>query len=533
MNCLALEQDDGILIIDCGIGFPSDDHGVEILHPDFEYLLQRRNRVCGVFLTHGHEDHVGALPYLLSALNVPVWGPAHALKLGQRRVRECANALGTPPVDWRTVVPGQRYRVGPFQVEPVRVSHSIIEATALSIETCAGVIVHSGDFKFDGHPPDGVPTDSARLKELGDRGIALLLSDSTNIDSPSDSGSERRVAEALGELVDSAPRRVVVGMFSSNVQRLISLGQIARRSGRRIGLLGRSLSTHVEIAHDLGHLAWPEEQRVPSDQLSQVPPRELLLLAGGTQGEPASALARLSRAEHAAMTLDAGDRVLLSSRVIPGNERRVSQLTSQLLRLDVDLHARVNAPDIHVSGHAARPELTRMIELLRPAAFIPVHGTLHHLRRHAELAQELGVSRCVVIENGQQAELSAGQLCAGDYFPSGRIAVDRSHRALSSEVLQTRTEIGRTGLVHVCVVLDENGSVCTPPRLSVMGVPGLESPASQQDLALQAERTLRKQSQLWRKRGLAPEQELERALGFHLERRLGVRPCTRVQVVNV
>lgn len=531
MNCLALEQADGILVVDCGIRFPDTDVGVELLHPDFTYLLERRNQVVGVFLTHGHEDHVGALPYLLKHLPLPVWGPAHALKLARRRVRQ--RGLPNAQVDFRAVEVGRNYSVGPFVVEPIRVSHSIIDATALRIETRGGVVLHTGDFKFDGAPPDGEPTDEARLGELGDRGIDLLLADSTNVDSPKHSGSEAQVAEALEAVVSRARGRVVVGMFSSNVQRLISLGAIAERTGRRICTLGRGLRTHVETAHDLGHLAWSPSIRLLPEALASAPRQESLVLAGGTQGEPNSALARMARAEHPGLGLEEGDSVLLSSRVIPGNELRVSELTSQLLRLGVALHSRHNCPSIHVSGHASAEELEHMLMLTRPGAFIPVHGTLRHMRAHAELAAQCGVSRRLVLENGQTAQLEASGLERLPSVASGRVSVDRADQVLDSVVLRERAQIGRSGLVQLSMVVDATGRCRAQAKVTVVGVAGLDGAKAQRELVADAERALGRYATIWKKEGLSLEERLAGYLAVRVERRLGVRPYLQAHVLTL
>lgn len=533
MNCLALETEEGLIVIDCGITFPEDDHGVELLHPDFSYLLERRDRVRGVFLTHGHEDHQAALAFLLPELNVPVWGPPHALKLALRRVRERQGDSSSLTVDFRPAFPGEVYTVGPFRVEPIRVSHSIIEATALYIETPAGSVLHTGDFKFDLSPPDGEPTDEERLAALGARGVDLLLSDSTNIDSQGTSASERNVADALETVISRAERRVVVGLFSSNVQRLISLGQIAERTGRKIGLLGRSLRTHVETAHDLGHLAWNSEHRLTNDQIATCRPGDLLVLAGGTQAEAGSAMARMAHAEHPALSLASGDSVILSSRVIPGNERRVSRMMSSLLRLDVDLHTYSTSRDLHTSGHANRDELLHMIELVRPRCFIPVHGTRHHLENHATLARHAGVSSCMVIENGQVAELAGGRLRRADSIHSGVVAIDRGQSVLSHAVLRERFGLGRSGIALLCLVLDRHGVLQSPAELCTFGVASFDEPEAGARLAREAEQLLQKQSKLWSRRGRDAAQELEKFLSWRLERLMGARPHVAVQISRV
>ena len=530
MNCLALETEEALIVIDCGITFPEDDHGIELLHPDFSYLEERAHKVCGVFLTHGHEDHIGALPYLLPLLNVPVWGSRHALKLALRRVRDRPGPTSTLKVDFRHAEAGQRYEVGPFSVEPIRVSHSIIEATALYIQSSAGTVLHTGDFKFDPDPPDGQPTDEARLREVGSRGVDVLLSDSTNIDSHGASGSESTVAEALEDVIGAARQRVVVGLFSSNVQRLISLGQIAKKTGRRIGLLGRSLRTHVETAHDLGHLAWQEEQRLTSEEIGTCPPSDLLVLAGGTQGEAGSAMIRIAQASHPALALNAGDSVILSSRVIPGNDRRVSRMVSELLRLDVELHTYNTRRELHTSGHANRDELQHMLDLVRPRCFIPVHGARHHLHHHAQLARRSGVEQCLVIENGQVAALARGRLQIDDEVQSGRIAIDRGFETLSVDVLRERAALGRTGIAQLCVVLDRDGALRCPAQLSTWGVVSFDDPEANERLAREVEQLLQKQSKIWQRRGRSPAEELEKFLAWRLERLIGKRPRVSVQI---
>jgi ribonuclease J len=533
MNCLALETDEDLLVIDCGITFPEENYGVDLLHPDFGYLFERAHKLRGVFLTHGHEDHIGALPFLLSRLNVPVWGPAHALKLALRRVRDRLGGERQLKVDFRPVVPRHRYAVGSFQVEPVRVSHSIIEATALFVQTPAGSVLHSGDFKFDPSPPDGQPTDETRLAELGEAGVDLLLSDSTNIDSRGPAGSESGVADTLEQLISDARQRVVVGLFSSNVQRLISLGKIAERTGRRIALLGRSLRTHVEAAHDLGHLVWNSEYRLNNEEIATCPRSAVLMLAGGTQAEAGSALSRLAEASHPSVHLATGDRVILSSRVIPGNDRRVSRMLSHLLRLDVELHTHATERDLHTSGHANFLELQHMFELVRPRCFIPVHGARHHLHNHAILAGESGVRDCLVIENGQVAGLTDGKLERLERVQSGRVAIDLGREPLSSEVLRQRAMLGQRGIAELHVVLDRDGMLRASPQLSTWGVATFDQPDASQELARETEKLLQSQSKVWLRRGRDMADELEKFLGWRIERLIGRRPHISVRISRI
>jgi ribonuclease J len=467
MNCLALEQADGILVVDCGITFPQEDLGIDTYHPDLSYLFDRSARVSGIFLTHGHEDHVGALPYLLRRLRVPVWGPPHALAVARHRLTEAG--LDAERFELITVAPRFRYGVGPFEVEPVRVTHSIADATALAISTRAGTVVHTGDFRFDPAPADGELTDEARLSELGDAGVNLLLSDSTNIDASSAHRSESEVGETLDALVRAATGRVVVGMFASNLQRLRMIGEICARAGRKIALFGRSIELQVEWGHDIGRLAWPSDLLVAKDQAASFAPERLLVLAGGTQAEPGSSMVRLATRSHPALTLAPGDTVIFSSRVIPGNDRPVYAMMGDLLRQGVTVKSWITDPSVHTSGHAHRDEQRKMIELIRPRAFIPVHGTRHHLERHAELARQIGVADVLVIENGDVARADSAGLGRAGRVPVGRIATWRGE-PISESALRDRRLLARAGVLSVVLGLDAKGRLQGRPSVQGRGV---------------------------------------------------------------
>ncbi len=477
MNCLALVQQttagdvDAVMLVDCGTNFPQGDYGIDVIHPDFSWLEKHREALVGVFLTHGHEDHIGALPYLLQRFRVPVWGPAHALHLAKRRLLE--HELPLNELSLREVRVRSRVAVGPFVVEPIRVSHSIVEATALAIETVAGTVVHTGDFKFDPAPSDGQPTDEARLAEIGANGVALLLSDSTNVDREQHSGSEADVEEALDQLISKASARVFVALFASNVQRLISLGKIAERRGRRICLMGRSLNLHVEVARELGHLKWKPDLLLPVERARSFPKDELLVLAGGTQGEPGSAMYRISQADNRYIDVEAGDEVIFSSRVIPGNERRVVNMMGDLLRLGANVRSRFS-DGVHTSGHASRPEQAKMIRLLAPRCFVPLHGTRHHLVRHAELARELGVPQVDVIENGQSVVLHNGCLMRGEAASSGYVHIEWGGTQIGPEAIRERQELGRCGLLSIGLACDRQWELTSFPSLDTLGLPELE-----------------------------------------------------------
>ncbi len=466
MNCLAIETEDGIVVVDCGVTFPHDAFGVDLIHPDFTYLRDRRDEVRAILVTHGHEDHIGALPFLLRTLPVPVYAPAYARLLIEHRLAE-HNDL--PDVDLRTIVPRRAFSVGDVRVEPLRVTHSIPDATAFSIDTPAGRIFHTGDFKLESDPPDGEPADEERFAQLGLDGVDVLLSDSTNVDVPSRSGTERTVAGALTSLVRSLEGRVVVGLFASNVFRLQAIADAAVAAGRQICLLGRSVQTHVRAAQAVGRLRVPSDALVSPEYAMRLHPDQVLAIATGTQAEPASALARLARNEHNAFKLERGDSVIFSSRTIPGNERLVFSLICSLERAGVDVHFRATDGDIHVSGHAARDEQQRMIELLRPRSFVPLHGTFHHLKRHADLARSLGIENSLVLENGDTARWSHGKLSRDGGVPHGRVHVDEGV-ALSPQALEERKAMADSGTVYAQLTLDKHGLLANPFAVSTRGV---------------------------------------------------------------
>jgi len=531
MNCMALEAEGDVLVVDCGVMFPDRLRGVDVVHPDFAWLLERPKRVRAVVLTHGHEDHIGALPYLLKHLDVPVHGPRYALRLAADRLAE--HDLPRPP---RLVAaePGKAFDAGCFRVEPIQVTHSTVEATALALTTPAGVVVHSGDFKIDREPPGGEAFDADRLRALGDRGVRLLMSDSTNAWAEGSSGSEADAARALSELISNAPHRVVVAIFASNVHRLRTLLDAARMHGRRVCLLGRSVAKHVDLAVETGHLRDLGSLRVAAEDAASVPRNELLVIATGTQAEPAAAMARLARGQHPALSLDPGDEVIFSSRIIPGNELTVHALIADLLRRDVRVHFRLTDPRIHVSGHAYADELTAMIELVRPRAFLPVHGTLLHLRRHAQLAARAGIEHTLVVENGTVVEVTEDAMHVAGVVPSGRVHVDAGEE-IPDAVLRDRALLGEQGIAVVVVKVDREGRVSGEPEVMTRGVvQEEEEPELMNDLRayvaadLKRHRTPRKD---------LDEAELEerarRALKRFLGRRLGRRPLTFGMVVRV
>lgn len=481
MNCMAIEVGTSgtgpILLVDCGVTFPQGQYGVELIHPDFAWLEEQRNRVAALLVTHGHEDHIGAIPYLLRRLDVPVYAPPYALGLIRERLVEHLEApdptrLRRSPTTFATRprIPFEiRHEGHAIEVEPIRVTHSIADATALAIRSDGGLLIHTGDFKIDPDPTDGEQFDRARLGELGREGVDLLLSDSTNVDAPGVGRGERVVSDALLRAVDGAPGRVVVALFASNVHRLRALVSAARRTERKIALLGRSVSTHAKIAQETGYLTIPPDLLVSLDDAALLPRERLLVISTGSQAEPRSALARLALDDHPRLRLSPGDRVILSSRAIPGNEVEVIRMVSDLHRRGCEVVLKTNDPAIHASGHAHRDEQREVIDLVRPRAFVPVHGTRHHLERHAELARATGVRDVLVIENGELADVERSGARKVGTAKTGRIAVQAGEE-LAELVLRERRVLGEIGVVAASIAFDDAGRPLAPPLLSTRGV---------------------------------------------------------------
>jgi ribonuclease J len=447
MNCMALETPDGILVVDCGITFPREKYGVDVIHPLFEYLEERADDLLGVVITHGHEDHIGALPYLLRKIPRPVWAPPYALALIRERLKEFRDV---PELELHATAPRRRFSVGRFEIEPLRVTHSIPDATALAISTPGGTVIHTGDFKLEDGPLDGEGYDRERFEQLGHAGVSLLLSDSTNVDVPGTAGRESEVAKALHKLIASKRERVIIGIFPSNIYRLKTLGEVARATGRRICLIGRSVQTHARAATELGRLGFTGDLMVSPERAREVPRSELLVIAAGTQAEPQSALSRLAWGDHPRLKLNSGDAVILSSRTIPGNDRAVWDLVCEFERRGIDVHVGATDPTIHVSGHACREEQSRMIEWIQPRAFVPIHGSYHHLMQHAKLAKTLGVRNVELVENGQTLLLDANGLAPGATVRVGRVHIDGGEE-VPAETLRERALMAESGAMFVTV----------------------------------------------------------------------------------
>jgi ribonuclease J len=476
MNCLALECDGHLAVVDCGILFPNEPVGVDVIAPDLSWLRERRERVGAVFLTHGHEDHVGALPFLLRDVPVPVYGTRFTLALLRPRLAEAG-----VEADLREVRPGDVRAAGegsPFAAEFLAVTHSIPDACGLALRTPQGTILHSGDFKIDLRPVHGPGMDLARIEALGREGVRLLLSDSTNAERPGWSLSESEVGAALEETFERARGRVLVACFASNVHRIQQVANAARAFGRRLLFLGRAMETNARVAQSLGYLDLPGWMPVDAADARELPPRELCVLTTGTQGEPRSALARLARGEHPDLAISPGDLVVLSSRFIPGNEVAVGQVVNDLCRLGAEVAYEGLRP-LHVSGHAQEAEQRRLIALARPAHFVPIHGEYRHLARHAAHAAAEGVPRRDVLVDGQVLELSdAGVAVLPERVPVGRVYTDRDALLgadIGAMVVRDRRLLAESGLCIVVLAVERaSGAVVRGPELFARGVAGFE-----------------------------------------------------------
>jgi ribonuclease J len=471
INMWALEWEKQILVVDAGLMFPHEDMlGIDLVLPDISYLLDRGKDVLGIFLSHGHEDHIGGLPYVLKKLNVPVYGTRLTLGLVKPKLKEHRILR---EADLREVRVGDAVQLGPFKVETVAVCHSIPDAVALAIETPVGRVVYTSDFKLDDAPPDGLPTNMARFKQLGDAGVLLLLSDSTNAERTGRSGSERALHEPFERIFGEAPGRIVVANFASNIHRIQHLVRMAVQFGRRVAVVGRSLQTNFKTARELRFLKVPEGLTIKLEDADRISPSKLLLLTAGSQGEPMSALARFAAQRHPFVNVLKGDWVVISARPIPGNERLVHQTVNNLYRHG----ARVfysEVGNVHVTGHAQRDELREMLDAVRPKYFIPVHGEYRQLVQHAEVAREAGLTddRIVVVEDGGAVELGADSIHLGAKVSTGLVFVDGLGVGdVEQVVLRDRRHLAEDGILIVTLTVDRETSIVRAgPDLTSRGV---------------------------------------------------------------
>lgn len=470
-NMMAIEYGRNVLIVDAGLMFPEYDmYGVDYIVPDYSYLRDRKDQIRAIVITHGHEDHVGALPHVLREFNVPIYATRLTRGLIEVKLRH-AHVIGKASL--HTYAPGDAVKVGPFTVEPFHVCHSIPDTVGLGITTPAGLIVHSGDFKFDHTPVDGWPTDSAKLAQFAGRGVLVLMADSTNATEFGTTPSERVVTEALDAVMRKARGRVIIATFASLISRIQQAIDVAARHGRKFAIAGRTMAENVKMARKLEYLQIPEGMQVPLGEIRRVPPHRLLIMATGAQGEPTAVLGRLATGQHRSLRVEPGDTVVLSSHTIPGNEEMIHRVINRLFQKGADVIYHPIAP-VHVSGHASQEEQKLLLNIVRPSNFVPIHGELRHLKQHAKLAVELGIpgERIAVVENGYPLTFEGDKIHVGERIPGGYVFVDGTWvgDAVGPAVIHDRETLATAG---VCVAAlrynPKRGTLVGTPQITLRG----------------------------------------------------------------
>ena len=475
LNMMLVEYGDAAIAVDCGVMFPTADLlGIDLVIPDVSYLLERRDKLKGIVLTHAHEDHVGALPYILEHFDVPIFGTRLTLGLLARKLAE--HELDDT-ADVREITAGAPWEIAPFRIEGIRVTHSLMDCLALAIETPVGTVIHTGDFKIDNTPMEGEMFDFQTLAAYGEKGVLLLLSDSTNVERPGYTPSEREVATNLEQIMQHSTGKVLVSTFASSIPRIQQVIDIAERCGRRVVLSGRSMIRNGQVAAELGYLHLPRNFLTESERWHDLPADQLTFLTTGSQGEPLSVLHRIALDDHKTIKLETGDTVILSSKFIPGNEKTISNMINHLYRRGADVHYE-KVSEIHVSGHASQEELKTMLQLTRPRYFVPIHGEYRHLVRHRRLAQDVGIppSNCFILEDGDVLEIGAHDAQKTSPIRVGKVFVDgRSVGDVGDVVIRDRRHLSEDGMVLVVMAIhQQSGELVAGPDLISRGFMGAE-----------------------------------------------------------
>ena len=470
LNMMLLECGDAAIAIDCGLMFPGADLlGIDLVIPDVAYLLERKDRLKGIVLSHAHEDHVGALPYILNHFSVPIFGTRLTLGLINNRLRE--HDLDNT-ADLREITAGRPWEIGPFQVEGIRVTHSLMDCLALAIETPVGTVIHTGDFKIDNTPMEGEMFDFQRFAAYGEKGVLLLLSDSTNVERSGYTPSEREVGRNLEQIFRESGGKILVSTFSSSIPRIQQVVDISESCGRRIVLSGRSMIGNSQVAAELGYLRLPRSFMTENESWRELPAERLTFLTTGSQGEPLSVLHRVALDDHKSIKIDPGDTVILSSKFIPGNEKTISNLINHLYRRGAEVHYE-KVSEIHVSGHASQEELKTMLQLTRPRYFVPIHGEYRHLVRHRKLAQDVGVpeDHCFILEDGDVLEMTATSAKKVQPIQVGRVFVDgKGVGDVGDVVIRDRRHLSEDGMVlAVMAIHHQSGEIVAGPDLISRG----------------------------------------------------------------
>ncbi len=468
-NMTVFRYGDDMILIDAGLMFPEDDMlGIDLVIPDITYLIENQDKLKGIFLTHGHEDHIGALPYVMKQIDCPVYGTALTLGILQGRLKE----NGVSSDNCRTIKPGDKITAGAFKLDFIRVNHSIPDAIAIAINTPIGTIIHTGDFKIDHTPVDGQVTEFNKFAEYGDRGVLALLADSTNAERPGFTPSEKMVGKTFDDEFRYAKNRIIVATFSSNVHRIQQVIDAAMKYDRKVAVIGRSMVNVVSIAKELGYLKAPEGEIIDIDETNNYTPDKIVIITTGSQGEPMSALTRMAMNDHKKVDIMPGDTVIISATPIPGNEKLVSRTIDHLYKLGADvIYEKSNG--VHVSGHASQEEIKLVHNLVRPKFFIPVHGEFRHLIKHANLAQSLGMPKenIVIAENGSVIEITKNSIGVNGKVQAGKVLVDGLGVGdVGNIVLRDRRQLSQDGIMIVVVTIDkENCHVVSGPDIVSRG----------------------------------------------------------------
>lgn len=478
MNSMAIRYGDDIIVLDAGMMFPDAELlGVDIVTPDFAYLIENREFVRALILTHGHEDHIGGVPFLLSEIDLPIYGTPFTLALVERRLEE-HQKLKKPAL--HEMHAGDKVTIGPFTIEFIQVTHSIVSSAALAITTPLGVIIHTGDFKVDPTPTDNVLFDLHTFAEYGKRGVLLLLSDSTNVDRPGYTESERAVRPRLEELFLRCERRLLIATFSSSIHRLQQILDLAAEYGRKVAFVGRSMNEVTEIAHDLGLLHIPDSTLLRPQDIMTAAPEKVTVVVSGTQGEPMSAMSRVAVNNHKHVSLEPGDTVVLSARIIPGNEKAIYRMINHCAKRRADVIYGSMNPPIHVSGHGSAEELKLILNLVRPKYFVPVHGEYRQLSKHAQLAQHLhhlGLEQTFVMETGETLEIDSEGARKGEKVTVGRVCIDSGSvdDVVEDIIIRDRRHLSEDGFVLPIIAIDKNtGKAEGLPEIVSRGFVSLE-----------------------------------------------------------
>lgn len=468
-NMTVFRYGDDMILVDAGLMFPEDDMlGIDLVIPDISYLIENQDKLKGIFLTHGHEDHIGALPYVMKQIDCPVYGTALTLGILQGRLKE----NGVSSENLRTIKPGDKITAGAFKLDFIRVNHSIPDAIAIAINTPIGTIIHTGDFKIDHTPVDGQVTEFNKFAEYGDRGVLALLADSTNAERPGFTPSEKMVGKTFDDEFRYAKNRIIVATFSSNVHRIQQVIDAALKYDRKVAVIGRSMVNVVNIAKELGYLKAPEGEIIDIDETHNYTPDKIVIITTGSQGEPMSALTRMAMNDHKKVDIMPGDTVIISATPIPGNEKLVSRTIDHLYKLGADvIYEKSNG--VHVSGHASQEEIKLVHNLVRPQFFIPVHGEFRHLIKHANLAQNLGMPKenIVIAENGSVIEITKNSIGINGKVQAGKVLVDGLGVGdVGNIVLRDRRQLSQDGIMIVVVTIDkENCHVVSGPDIVSRG----------------------------------------------------------------